>query len=110
MKFQTPGRPYSVHELCDGGAYVFPRLKFSQTNLFLRIACADELLIKMPSARGQADYHRFVRLREQNPEDQRAPEEAEFFERLERTLENFPALVPLLAVDPALAHYLTVYK
>jgi hypothetical protein len=70
MRFETPECSYSIDLLCDGGAYVFPGLAFSQTNQFLRSACADGLLIKLPSARGLADYHRrsILRLSKSDPD------------------------------------------
>ena len=110
MRFETLDRPYSVSALRDGGAYLVPGLAYARTNLFLEIAYLDELFVKLPSARGISDYHRFIRLAEPSVEDIRAIEEQERFENLQYTLEGFPDLVSCMSIDPALAHYLAVHK
>src|SRR5262249_19070389 len=83
---------------------------FRQTNLFLKVGLTDELYVKFPSERGWNDYRNFIKLAVSNPEDVRALEDNERFERLTQTLTAFPAMKSLASVDVESAHYLAVHK
>jgi hypothetical protein len=110
MTFETLRRPLSIDHICDGGAYVLPGLALAQTNLFLKIGCVDELFVKVPSERGLADYRRFIKLAESNPEDIRPLESAERFENLSRTRQDFPDSMQHMPVDRETLHYLAVHR
>lgn len=103
-------RPLSISSVRDGGVYDLEGLSLVQTNLFLRVGRLDELFVKIPSERGLADYRKFVRLAHSSPLDIRSLEQPERFERLEETLELFPALKQLVALSAESTHYLAVYK
>lgn len=110
MKFEALHRPLSVDNVRDGGAYAMPSAALTQTNLFLQVGCVDELFFKVPSARGFADYRRFIKLGESNPEDIRSLDESERFERLPLALERYPSLRTLAELDAEATHYLAVHK
>lgn len=109
-KVEALHRPLSMGSVHDGGIYAMPAVLMAQTNLFLKVGRLDELFIKVPSDRGWADYQRFVRLGESNPNDIRPLEDQERFARLELALETFPDLGGIVAIDPEIAHYLAVHK
>jgi len=110
MKFEHLQRPLSIQGVRDGGAYVLPSATLVQTNLFLEVACVDELYLKLPSARGFEDYRKFLKLAQTHPEDVRPLEDAERFDALEQALDQFPALRRFLPLDPEIAHYLAVHN
>lgn len=109
MKPKALGRPLSIDSVHDGGVYTLPTIPFTQTNLFLKVGCLDELFMKIPSERGFEDYRRFVRLADPNPLDIRSLEAGEDFTSLDRTLEEF-GWQHLAAIDTEIAHYLAVHK
>ena len=110
MKFERLRRPLSIDSVRDGAAYALPVVRLARTNLFLQVGCVDELFIKLPSQRGFADYQRFVRRAEPNPEDIRSLEDAERFECLPQAAQRYAGLKALETLDPELAHYLAVHK
>jgi len=110
MNFVMLRRPLSIDRVRDGGAYVLPDAALTQTNLFLRIGRFDDLFIKLPTERGLADYRRFIKLAESNPEDVRTLEEAERFENLSHTLKGFSDTAPGAATDLETVHYLAVHR
>ena len=111
MKAQRLGRPLSIESVQDGIAYALPPgVRFAQTNLFLNVACADQLYIKTPSERGLADYRRFVKSPQPHPEEIRSPESQERFDNRADALTRFPELASVAALDEEIAHYLVVHK
>jgi len=110
LKVEALQHPLSIDRFHDGGGYTFPIPPLVQTNLFLKIACVDQLYIKVPSERGLADYRKFVKHAQTGPEDIRPLEEQERFERLQETLITLPDLAPLTSVSTELAHYVAVHK
>lgn len=109
MQVEALRRPLSVWNIRDGGVYALPKIPFTQTNLFLKIACLDELFVKVPSERGIQDYRKFIKLAEPNPLDIRSLEKGEEFEGLSQTLDNL-GWQSLASLDPEVGHYLAVHK
>lgn len=110
MEVQALKRPLSIDSLSDGYAYVMPSAFLVCTNLFLKVGQMDELFIKVPSERGLEDYRSFVKKARTGPQDVRAIEEEERFERLEPTLETLGALKHLSPIGKEVVHYLAVHK
>lgn len=109
MQVEVLRRPLSIKNIRDGGVYALPKIALTQTNLFLKIGCLDELFVKIPSERGLEDYRKFIKLAEPNPLDIRSLEKSEEFESLNQTLDNL-GLQSLAGLDPEVAHYLAVHK
>jgi hypothetical protein len=103
-------RPLSVEMFRDGGRYQIDAPHLVRTNLFLRVGRVDEVFVKVPSARGMGDYRKFVKLAHSCPQDIRRVEESERFENVATTLQAYPGLKQLIAVDAEVAHYLGVHK
>ena len=110
MKVEALERPLSIRSVRDGGLYLAPEASFVQTNLFLKIACVENVYLKLPSERGIEDYRRFIQGEESASMMLRSLEDAERFARLRKTLESFPELKPLTRISSELAHYLAVHK
>ena len=110
MKVEALERPLSIRSVRDGGLYAIPEASFVQTNLFLKIACLDDLYLKLPSERGIEDYRRFIQGKESVSGELRPREDAERFSRLRETLASFPELKPLTRISSELAHYLAVHR
>lgn len=111
MEVEALERPLSIGRLRDGRVYtMIPPAPLVQTNLFLRVGQVDELFIKVPSERGLEDYRIFAKKASPDPQEVRAVEESERFERLDSTLETLSALKLLTPIGRELVHYLAVHK
>jgi hypothetical protein len=110
LKIEPFERPLSIRSVRDGGLYLLPEASFVQTNLFLKIACVENVYLKLPSERGIEDYRRFIKGEESVSGELRPREDAERFSQLRDTLASFPELKPLTRINSELAHYLTVHK
>jgi hypothetical protein len=110
LKIEALVRPLSIRSVRDGGLYAISAASFIQTNLFLKIACVDDLYLKLPSERGIGDYRGFIQREESDSLSLRPLEDAERFSRLRETLASFPELKPLTRISSELAHYLAVHK
>jgi hypothetical protein len=110
VKVEPFERPLSIRSIRDGGLYLVPEASFIQTNLFLKIACVENVYLKVPSERGIEDYRRFIQGEESTSGELRPREDAERFSRLRETLATFPELKPLTRISSELAHYLAVHK
>jgi hypothetical protein len=109
LKVKALTRPLSIDSIRDGGVYPLPNIRFTQTNLFLKIGFLDELFMKIPSERGIEDYRKFIRLAEPNPLDIRSLEKGEYFESLDQTLVRL-GWEDLVGLGAEVAHYLAVHK
>jgi hypothetical protein len=79
LKVEALERPLSIRSVRDGGLYAFPVASFLQTNLFLKIACVENVYLKVPSERGIEDYRRFIKGEESVSGELRPLEDAERF-------------------------------
>lgn len=110
MKVEALAPPLSINRVRDGGIYHKPAAPFTQTNLFLNVACVDDLYIKTPSERGMGDYRIFINQAQSSALDIRSLEPAERIENLGGTLASLPELKPFTAISTEIAHYLAVHK
>jgi len=104
-------RPLSLGSFNDGSVYALPSLRFTQTNLFSRIAYDGSVVVKLPSDRGMSDYRKYIKNEESDPDDIRRNERNEKFTHLDSTLNSLPELRSIheqCAAD--VAHYLVVHK
>jgi hypothetical protein len=85
-------RPLSLGSFNDGSVYALPKLQFTQTNLFSRIAYDGSVVVKLPSARGMSDYRKYIKNEQSDPEDIRGNEINEKFTQLDNTLNSLPEL------------------
>ena len=103
--------PFSLTDLTDGAAYQFPSLKLNQPNLFTRIGSLGALVVKVPSDRGNADFKKYVRDGETDPQDIRANETLERFENLDKALQRYPAFsATKTSSGDSIAHFLVVHR
>lgn len=110
MDAEALERPLAIDRLYDGHAYVRPAAPLVQTNLYLQIARVDDLFLKVPSTQGLQEYRALAKEGRARPENVRAVEDIERFDRLDSTLEIVSALKPLSSIGKELTHYLAVHK
>lgn len=103
--------PYRLAALTDGAGYRVASLKLSQPNLFTRIGSLGDLVVKVPSDRGTADFAKYVKREVYDSEDIRQNEEMERFQNLNQALRKFPSfLVTRSQFGDDFAHFLVVYR
>jgi hypothetical protein len=95
----------------DGGCYLLPSgTRLEPTNLFFAIARVDRVFVKVPTARGLADYRAFIKHGQTTDSDIRPLEDIERVEQLSEVLTRFPALARIAERDQDAAHYLAVHQ
>jgi hypothetical protein len=53
--------PFSISAITDGAGYKIRSLHLSRPNLFTRIGSLGDLIVKVPSDRGQRDFAAYVK-------------------------------------------------
>jgi hypothetical protein len=97
--------------LTDGQGYRVPPLKLGQPNLFTQLGSLGDLVVKVPSARGRADFNKYIKLGLSDPEDIRSNEELERFGNLSRAIEQFPEFAATRTVfGDDMTHFLIVHR
>lgn len=111
-KFAKPsGNRTKLSDLTDGAGYLVPSLKLGQPNLFTRLGSLGDLVLKVPSDRGRADFDKYVRRELTDPQDIRRNEELERFQNLERATERFPEFKATReSFGEECAHFLVVHR
>ena len=103
--------PFRLTALTDGKGYQVPSPRLSQPNLFTQLGSLGDLVVKVSSKRGRADFDKYVKRGKSDPQDIRSNEELERFDNLGRAIERFPEFADTrTAFGDDVVHFLIVHR
>lgn len=103
--------PLKLRHFCDGHVYNLPQLEFITTNIFMKIAFEEHVVLKLPANKTCYAYDMFLKPGLTNPRAIRGLEWEERIENLEEMLKHYPEFVRIFEqYHPDLAHYLLMLK